>query len=109
MNAQQTSDLIQLLDRVAARPAAFFGEPNVLLAASFLCGFRAALNMAHDLDWDIGDTVMMERGWKPRKGAGLGPYQQMVSTGMSPAQVIAELVAIEIETLNRSVAEPAAR
>jgi hypothetical protein len=109
MNAQRTSDLIQLLDRVAARPSAFFGEPNVLVATTFLCGFRTALSLAHDLDWDIGDSVMAERGWKPGNVAGPGPYQQMLRAGMSPAQVIAELVAIEIETLKRSVAEPAVR
>jgi hypothetical protein len=104
MNAQQASDLTRLLDRVAARPAAFFGQPDILAAASFLSGFRTALCVALDLQWDIADVVAMERGWTPHHGPGVGIVRQMQAKGMSPEQVIGELVVIETEVLKRSIA-----
>jgi hypothetical protein len=104
MNAQQAADLTQLLDRIAARPARFFGKPDILLAVTFLSGFRTALNVALEINSDVSDRVIQERGWNPRPVSGLGIERQMLVKGMSPEQVIAELVAIETEVLKRSIA-----
>ncbi len=104
MHAQQTSDLIQMLQRVAARPAAFFGTADVLLATSFLCGFRTALTVAHGVDWHLADGIIADRGWQPCSAAAPALPQQMLGAGLSPAEVIKELVTIEIEVLKRSFA-----
>jgi hypothetical protein len=93
-----------MLERVAARPARFFGKADILLAVTFLSGFRTALSLAFDADTDVSDRVIANRGWAFPRAHEAGTERQMLGKGMSPEQVIGELVAVEIEVIKRWVA-----
>ena len=60
--------------------------------------------MAHGVDGHLADGIIADRGWQPLSAAAPALYQQMLHAGLSPADVINELVAIEIEVLKRSFA-----
>jgi len=101
MNTQQASELKQLLQKVASHPDLFLGKPDIFLAEVFLSGFSAALAKTAGLDLTEHQRVIADRGWRV-PSASESVTNQMLESGMSPEQVIAELVAIEIEVVNRS-------
>jgi hypothetical protein len=77
----------------------YFGDVAVEPAMHFLNGLDFAISV-----W-LGDThearfaVWAERGW-PRTPA-MHPSRHMVERGLTPPEVIEELLVIEIETLRR--------
>jgi hypothetical protein len=103
MSTTQGSCLIHFLEHVAARPAMYFGTADVNLAVQFLAGFHAALYHALFVESrHAKDQVIRDRGWQLPRATGPGIEHQMLSAGLSPEQVINELVAIEIEVIKRS-------
>ena len=102
MVPQQASELIGLLETFGARPGLFLGMPDVLLATVFLSGFRAAIAKTGGVASDLHQQVAEDRGWRMPNASGPGIEGQMLRSGMSSEQVIAELVAIEIEVIKRS-------
>jgi hypothetical protein len=102
MTAQQASDLIELLQTFAKRPGLFLGKPDILLATVFLSGFGSALWKAFGIGPALGEQIATDRGWQMPKASGPGIHAQMLERGMSVEQVIAELVAIEIEVIKLS-------
>ena len=105
MTSQQASQLIEVLQYVAKAPGMFLGKPDIKLAIVFLFGFRIALEKACGLDLSLALQVITSRGWQLPRGAS-GPasvvHKQMLERGMSSEQVIAELVAIEIDVIKLS-------
>jgi hypothetical protein len=106
MTPQQAADLIDLLKLFASRPGMFVGKSDVLLAQVFLEGFMAALQKALRVDMALFLVIAVERGWRKPK-ASEAFERQMLEAGMSAEQVIAEMVAIEIEVIQRSTVTPA--
>lgn len=103
MSREQASRLIELLERVSQRPQLFFGAPDFQAAVLFLMGFAAALESAFGVDNHLAkrERVILERGWELPKATGPGIEGQMFQKGMSPVEVIQELVAVEIDLLQR--------
>src|SRR5262245_521110 len=98
--AEQVSDLITLLEHMRLRPGMYFGEVAVEPATHFLNGWHLALSA-----W-LGEgiagrrAVEAERGWPVTAHH---PSHHMVERGLTPAEVIDELLVIEIETLRKIV------
>lgn len=95
---EQVSHLITLLDSMRKRPGMYFGEVAIEPAIHFLNGWHLALSV-----W-LGEgiagrrAVEVERGWPV---SGHHPSHHMLERGLTPAEVIDELLDIEIETLRR--------
>ena len=91
-------------------PDMAFGKADMQAAVFFLQGFRTALQSAFDLRaayHDLQDQVIVERGWELPKATGPRLKQQMLQKGKDPLEVIEELFAIEIETVQRLTDGPA--
>lgn len=97
----QAASLVRSLEMVARRPHMFFGTADVRAAQVFLMGFQVALLNAFRLDRTLWEKVILERGWELPKATGPGIEAQMLKRGMSAEEVIAELVEIEIDLVNR--------
>jgi hypothetical protein len=103
MNPKQASDLIELLKSFASRTAMYVRKADVVLVTAFLTGFQLVLRTAFGVDDGLRHTIAAKRGWP---GPAIALERQMRDAGMSDDQVIAELVAIEIEVIERSTASP---
>ena len=94
--AAEVSRLIECLEHARTRPAMYFGEVAVEPAVHFLNGLQFAETFWLGNLLETRLAVASERGW-PRTA--MHPSQHMVERGFTPAEVIDELLIIEIETL----------
>ena len=101
MSRDHAAKLIELLETVQQRPHMFFGKPDIQAAIFFLYGVDAVLQASFGFDSRLKERVIVERGWQLPKASGPGIESQMIQRGKSPPEVIEELVAIEIDVLQR--------
>jgi hypothetical protein len=105
MTPKQAANLIECLEKLGERPGLFLGKIDIDAAELFLSGFMGAVRIALLDDekylarWE---QVVQNRGWEKPKATG-SFAQQMIQKGMSPSEVIQELVAIEVESLRRAI------
>jgi hypothetical protein len=101
MTREQHKLLVERLQHIAKRPSMYFGKLDPERAALWLSGFATAIDIQGGLTDErrqLRQEILEARGWKVNATSS---WQQMVGRSMTPAEVIAELIAIEIEVLNR--------
>jgi hypothetical protein len=102
MNQEHLTNLIRDLEHVARRPSMYLGKADIQAAIFFLQGFGCALQSAFGLNFgQIQRQVIVDRGWDLPKATGPGIEHQMIQRGKTPAEVIEELVAIQIDVLRQ--------
>lgn len=104
MNRELLARVIQHLEAVQRRPAMYVGCNDVERMVHFLNGFRVALAalLGLELQYAVRRQIEESRGWSHDA---MHVYHRMVEQGMSPEQVIDELVAIEIDVWRRLAEE----
>lgn len=102
MDTKDLENLITCLENVRKRPAMYLGRTDVEWAFHFLNGFQSAVWVIFGVSRDCysaeWEQVVEGHGWE---WLPVHPYHQMVERGMSPQEVIEELVTMEIELLQR--------
>jgi hypothetical protein len=97
----QVAGLIAGLDKARHYPGILFREPTVQTVADTLTGFHTGISAWLPDAGGIRWAILSERGW-PRSG--YDPSHHMLERGMTTAEVIDELLVVEIETLRRIAA-----
>jgi len=98
---EQHKGLVNCLKMMAERPHLYTGNHDATRAVIWLNGFTNAViaqEQLGKLGHLIRKEVVISRGWAWRA---MGVIPQMVQRGMSPQEIIAELVAIEIDFMDR--------
>ncbi len=101
MYTKQVDRLIECLENARTRPAMYFGEVDVDAAMHYLNGLGLAIMVWLEEDRQIRNQVTAARGWHP---TAMHPSREMIECGLTPAQVIDEMLVIEIETIRRLAA-----
>jgi hypothetical protein len=101
MYSKQVDRLIECLENARTRPAMYFGEVDVGAAMHFLNGVGLAIFVWLGEDHEIRNQVIAARGWHRNA---MHPSGEMIERGLTPAQVIDEMLVIEIETIRRLAA-----
>jgi hypothetical protein len=96
--------LIACLESARTRPTMYFGSLDVDAAKHYLNGVELALLAFVQNPIETRLQVLADRGWRVNA---LGPSVEMIERGMSPAEMIDELLVIEIETIRRLAGESA--
>jgi hypothetical protein len=97
---EQHARLVACLQAVAKRPALYIGDHDPSHLELWLSGFAAAV----DIEWlkderrQLREEIWKSHGWKV---TATSSWRQMVEKKMSSTEIIAEMIAIEIEVLNR--------
>lgn len=92
--------LVKLLRLMSARPALFIGNEDPERAELWLSGFAwAILPSPSDEQRRLREKVLKARGWRV---TATSSWRQMLERNLSPAEIIAELVEIEIEFLSNT-------
>ena len=102
----QHKRLVESLQFVAKRPALFIGNHDPERAELWLCGFAAAIGIQEGLANEVRqlrEEIIKGRGWEVRSTSS---WRQMGERKMTPTDIITEMVAIEIDVLDRMVARP---
>ncbi len=96
-------NIIGQLENVHKRPALFMGKKDdVAGAVNFLQGFLTACDaLGFGYSRDISRQVIVENDWEP---GSQGVWLQMREKGMSEADIVQELVRIEIRSWQKLVA-----
>ena len=101
--AQAVETIIAILEHAQARTAMFMHDADrVDVVKGFISGFNVAWRiMGYSISQEVYDAVITQRGWK-RSGSRAELLSQktnknMKDSGMSDAEVIQELFAIEID------------
>jgi hypothetical protein len=97
MTAEQKDSLVEVLRQVASRPAMYFGNCHPESADIWLAGFRIAILLLEIRKLEnrqLYEKALKERGWKV---TATSSWRQMLEKGMTSAEIIEELIAIEIE------------
>ncbi len=89
-----------VLERFRSRPAMWVGDDDPERAAIFLTGFHSGVGLK-PLELSEQKEVWESRGWKVTATSGI---KQMIDRGLSPLEIIDQLVSIELEMLQREVA-----
>jgi hypothetical protein len=107
MTADYRTRLIECLQLMAERPALYIGNHDPDLAALWLSGFTTAVDLEGNLGPDerraLREAVWQARGWRVTSTS---CWRQMKARGMTPEDMIAELIAIEIDVLNSIPCRP---
>ncbi len=98
---EQVSRLIACLEKARRWPAMLFGSVAVEPAKHFLAGLDFALGEWLGNSFDTRLAVQAERGWPQTDRH---PAHHMAERGLTPAEIVDELLVIEIETLRRIAA-----
>jgi hypothetical protein len=97
-NAEECSRLVEILRRMAKRPALFVGNDDPERVELWLGGFVAAIHAPTKKQRQLREQVWTSRGWKL---TATSCWRQMLERKLTPAEIVAELIEIEIEILNR--------
>lgn len=101
MVSDPSSRLIACLESARKRPAMFFGAVAVEPAVHWLHGFEtAAMSLLgiRDPHLEVRQAVLESRGWE---FTARHPSSDMIERGLSPGEIIDELLSIEVEILRR--------
>src|SRR5436305_12608024 len=105
MYANELGWIMTCLESARSRPAMYFGEVDPDAAMHFLNGLDLSIAA-----WCNGDDILKtkrnvveERGWSMNS---MGIDRQAAARGRSAAQIIDELLVIEIELLRRLGGKP---
>jgi hypothetical protein len=101
MHVKETTRLIEWLESARIRPAMYFGSVDIDAATHFLHGVELAVTAFLGIPIETQLQVIADRGWRPNS-IHLSP--QMTERGLTTAEVVDELIVIEIETLKRLAA-----
>lgn len=107
MVSDPTAQLITCLEAARKRPAMYFGAVAVEPAVHWLNGFQAAVYSllgVRDPHLDVRQAVVESRGWE---FLARHPSSEMSERGLTPGEVIDELLSIEVEILRRLAEDPA--
>jgi hypothetical protein len=102
VTSEQHKSLVNRLKAMAERPHLYIGDHDATRASIWLNGFTCAVIAQEQLaesNYQIRKDAVTSRGWALRATGDIS--QQMAERGMSPQEIIAELVEIEIEFLDR--------
>lgn len=102
MTPEQTAQLVDYLQLFATRPPLFIGNDDPERAELWLSGFAAAIEIQDGLTkrhHDLREEIWKCRGWEVRSTS---TWRQMVERKMTPTDIIAEMVAIEIDLLKKA-------
>jgi hypothetical protein len=91
------SELIRLLESIRKRPGMYMGEISVQTAMTYMFGWRMAACVCFSGEFAVHE-VQAERGWPV---TAQHPSHHMLQRGWTPAQIVDELLVIEIESLRR--------
>lgn len=107
------NSLPELLDCLAKRPQMFAHPVTFATIQAYLRGLAAGLRFAGvEWSWDDYQAAAEARGWDPRGNIGI--LRDFTSKGLSDADMVRELIAVEADAYMRSLArqqrhaEPAA-
>ena len=95
------TNVVEMLQLFARRPALFVGNDDQERVELWLAGFMAAIEVQvglMDERRQIREGVWTARGWALTSTSS---WRQMLARKMSAAEIIAELVNIEIDYLNQ--------
>ena len=95
------TNVVEMLQLFAPRPALFVGNDDQERVELWLAGFMAAIEVQVGLMYErrqIREGVWTARGWALTSTSS---WRQMLARKMSAAEIIAELVNIEIDYLNQ--------
>ena len=96
---EQHKRLVECLQLLAKRPALFVGDHDPERIELWLSGFAVAVQLNGDIADErrqLREQVMKARGWKV---TATSSWRQMLETNLTPAEIIEEMVAIEIQVL----------
>jgi hypothetical protein len=96
---EQIAGLIAGLEKARRYPGVLFREATVQTVSDTLSGLITGLSAWLGDSLDTRFNILAERGW-PTESA-YHPSHFMIERGLTPAEVIDELIVIEIETLRR--------
>ena len=90
-------EAIELLEHVRLRPTMYFGTPSEKTVQDFMCGFGlACIAFGVPMSLETNREATYKRGWG---FPAIGPASEMRERGYTKAQVVDELLMIEITEL----------
>ncbi|MDP9007964.1 MAG: hypothetical protein M3N91_04535 [Pseudomonadota bacterium] len=104
MSEEQLTTMFKCLAGLKDRPAMYIGDHDPKKALIFLAGFTTALAVCSgfvDHRGEVKQRIIKSRGWN---WTNTGLIPQMKERGMSPEDMIAELVSVEIEMIKQITA-----
>ncbi len=105
MDGAGVTEAIEVLEHVRRRPSMFLGTPSEQAVQHFLMGFRTAYQaIGWPITLELQCEAFRQRGWEFRAD---GPAGQMRERSYTEAQVVDELMMIEIAALQLLLAPPA--
>jgi hypothetical protein len=99
MNLELIASFIDYLNKVRVRPHLYIGDCDPHAMSLWIGGFTFAVHAALGiLPQDLYIEALTERGWKH---SATFSYRKMLDCGLTPKQVIDELLMIEIQVYER--------
>ena len=90
--------VLEILRSVRERPKMYFGAIDVELASTFLAGLKIGASVMGGLPFD-GDYKPRRNAWESRgiKYEACGPAAELQELGLSPDEIVAQLIDVEID------------
>jgi hypothetical protein len=100
MDEVSAANLVAAIEAVRARPAMYLGAVAVAPAIAWLDGFAAAVSALYGGEGELAarERVLTARGWS---WSARHPAEEMAERGLSPAEVVDELLAVECDVLRQ--------
>lgn len=103
VNNAQIANIVELLEAIRHRPGMYFGNVELARVEGFLFGFEMACpTLGHSFPHGLKWKIVEERRWQwPARGLSLSGFLE--ERGLSDAQIVDELLAVEIECWKRAL------